>query len=192
MNLKKSKRTIKYIVIHCSATPEGRHHTAKDIDLWHKQRGFSKIGYNYVIQLNGTIELGRDVDKIPAHVEKFNEESIGICYIGGCEPHGQMRGNSMLTPLSPPPNPLQGRGNAMLIPLSFGEVSPRERSMWGVRKLGGAPKDTRTPEQKKSLLKLLKELKKLYPNAEILGHRDFPNVKKACPSFDAKEEYKNL
>lgn len=54
------------------------------------------------------------------------------------------------------------------------------------------PQDTRTPQQKASLLKLLKELKQKFPTATIQGHRDFPNVKKACPSFDAKNEYKNV
>jgi N-acetylmuramoyl-L-alanine amidase len=54
------------------------------------------------------------------------------------------------------------------------------------------PKDTRTPQQKESILKLLKELKKRYPKAIIQGHKDFPNVKKACPSFEAKTEYKNI
>lgn len=54
------------------------------------------------------------------------------------------------------------------------------------------PQDTRTPQQKASLLKLLKELKQKFPTAIIQGHRDFPNVKKACPSFDAKNEYKNV
>ena len=83
--IKKSKRGIKYLVIHCSATPEGRAHNAKDIDLWHRQRGFNEIGYNYVILLDGTIEQGRDVDKIPAHVEGHNKDSIGICYIGGVD-----------------------------------------------------------------------------------------------------------
>jgi N-acetylmuramoyl-L-alanine amidase len=56
----------------------------------------------------------------------------------------------------------------------------------------GVPKDTRTPQQKATLLKLLKEFKKSYPTAIIQGHRDFPNVHKACPSFDAKTEYKNV
>lgn len=56
----------------------------------------------------------------------------------------------------------------------------------------GVPKDTRTPEQKASLLKILKELKKKFPTAKIQGHRDFPKVAKACPSFDAKTEYANL
>jgi N-acetylmuramoyl-L-alanine amidase len=54
------------------------------------------------------------------------------------------------------------------------------------------PKDTRTPQQKESILKLLKELRKRYPKAIIQGHKDFPNVKKACPSFDAKKEYSTI
>ena len=54
------------------------------------------------------------------------------------------------------------------------------------------PKDTRTPQQKESILKLLKDLRKRYPKAIIQGHKDFPNVKKACPSFEAKKEYANI
>lgn len=56
----------------------------------------------------------------------------------------------------------------------------------------GAPKDTRTPAQKDALSLLLLQLKKQFPNAIIQGHRDFPNVRKACPSFNAKAEYSNL
>jgi N-acetylmuramoyl-L-alanine amidase len=56
----------------------------------------------------------------------------------------------------------------------------------------GNPKDTRTEAQKDSILKLLKDLKKRFPNAKIQGHRDFPKVAKACPSFDAKKEYANI
>lgn len=56
----------------------------------------------------------------------------------------------------------------------------------------GKPKDTRTPAQKESLLKKLKELKKQFPNALIQGHKDFPKVAKACPSFNAKTEYQSL
>ena len=48
----------------------------------------------------------------------------------------------------------------------------------------GKPADTRTPEQKKTLEELLYSLSLSYPNAEILGHRDLPGVRKACPSFD--------
>lgn len=56
--------------------------------------------------------------------------------------------------------------------------------------VGTAPKDTRTDAQKKALVDLLKELKKLYPNATIHGHREFSA--KACPCFDAKQEYANI
>jgi len=94
--------------------------------------------------LDGTIEQGRDVDKIPAHVEGHNSDSIGVCYIGGIDK-----------------NTLQ-------------------------------PKDTRTKAQKEALVKLLKELRELYPDAVIQGHRDFAGVKKACPCFNAKDEYKDI
>ena len=57
--------------------------------------------------------------------------------------------------------------------------------------LQGKPKDTRTFSQKTSILSLLKDLRKRYPNAIIQGHRDF-GAKKACPSFDAKTEYKHI
>jgi len=60
----------------------------------------------------------------------------------------------------------------------------------GVEKDGKTPKDTRTQEQKDALEYLLFFLKKLAPDAKIHGHRDF--APKACPSFDATEEYKHL
>lgn len=81
--LKKSKRTITEIIIHCSATPEGRDYTVDDIRRWHKDRGWSDIGYHYVIYRNGHIEPGRDVDIIGAHCVGHNTHSIGICYVGG-------------------------------------------------------------------------------------------------------------
>ncbi len=56
----------------------------------------------------------------------------------------------------------------------------------------GQDDDTRTEKQKIALLFVLKDLKKSYPKAIILGHRDFPNVHKSCPCFDAKKEYDNL
>lgn len=52
--------------------------------------------------------------------------------------------------------------------------------------------DTRTVYQKETLLIILKQLKKQFPKALIWGHRDFPNVHKCCPCFDAIPEYKNL
>lgn len=56
----------------------------------------------------------------------------------------------------------------------------------------GNPTDNRTCEQKITLLNYLHKWKKMFPNAKIQGHRDFPNVKKACPSFDAKKEYNGI
>jgi N-acetyl-anhydromuramyl-L-alanine amidase AmpD len=56
----------------------------------------------------------------------------------------------------------------------------------------GEPADTRTPQQKAALKHLLKDLRKRYPEARILGHRDLPNVSKACPCFDAETEYAAL
>ena len=56
----------------------------------------------------------------------------------------------------------------------------------------GTPADTRTPAQKHALVALLRSLKADYPDAQILGHRDLPWVKKACPCFDAIVEYRDL
>lgn len=76
-------RRIDKIIIHCSDTPYGVDFTAKDIDSWHRSRGFSSIGYHYVIRLDGTIELGRPLKEKGAHCYGHNFDSIGICYIGG-------------------------------------------------------------------------------------------------------------
>ena len=56
----------------------------------------------------------------------------------------------------------------------------------------GRDADTRTPEQKAALWFLLKDLKASYPQAKIVGHRDFPNVAKSCPLFDCQKEFAEL
>lgn len=76
-------RQIKQIIIHCSATPEGKNIGATTIRGWHKERGFTDIGYHYVIRLDGTIEQGRPIEQIGAHCQGHNRNSIGICYVGG-------------------------------------------------------------------------------------------------------------
>ena len=81
--LKKSTRTINEIIVHCSATPEGKDYTLDTIRQWHLQRGFSDIGYHYVIHPDGLVEEGRDVNSAGAHCSGHNSKSIGICYIGG-------------------------------------------------------------------------------------------------------------
>ena len=78
-------RTINKIIVHCSATQEGRDLDAAEINKWHLKRGWNGIGYHYVVLLDGTIEYGRSIYKQGAHVKGENEGSIGICYIGGVE-----------------------------------------------------------------------------------------------------------
>lgn len=135
-------RSINEIIVHCSATAEGKDFTVEQIRQWHLQRDFNDIGYHYVIYRDGSIHKGREESKIGAHCKGHNNHSIGVCYIGGCAADGK------------------------------------------------TPKDTRTNAQKKALLELLRELKKKYPKASIHSHKDYAN--KACPSFDATKEYKNL
>ena len=142
LNLSVNKRNIKEIIVHCSATPEGKDFTVADIKRWHLARGFSDIGYHYVIYRDGSIHTGRDESIIGAHCTGHNTNSIGVCYIGGCVSNGK------------------------------------------------TPKDTRTEAQKVSLLRLLRELKKKYPEAKVYPHYKF--AAKACPSFNAEEEYKNI
>lgn len=79
-------REINEIILHCSATPEGRAHDVADIRKWHVNgRGWSDIGYHYCILLDGSVEAGRPVAAQGAHVKGKNKTSIGVCYIGGCD-----------------------------------------------------------------------------------------------------------
>ena len=77
-------RDIEKIIIHCSATIEGKNVSASTIRRWHvKDRGWSDIGYHYVIAIDGEIVAGRPVHRQGAHTKGENSKSIGICYIGG-------------------------------------------------------------------------------------------------------------
>lgn len=135
-------REIKYIVIHCTATPQDT--TIQSIlNYWKNVLKWKHKGYHFIIEKNGNIEYIQSI-KIPSNgVRGHNYNSIHISYIGGIDTNGK-------------------------------------------------PKDTRTENQKKSLKLIIKLLKSLFPKSEILGHRDFQGVKKACPSFNAKKEYSQL
>jgi N-acetylmuramoyl-L-alanine amidase len=98
LNLKKSKRVITEIIVHCSATPEGRPVTTSEITAWHKQRGFATIGYHYVIYLDGTIHEGRNIDAVGAHCTNHNVNSVGVCYVGGCANDGKLTPKDTRTP----------------------------------------------------------------------------------------------
>ena len=87
-------RKISKIIIHCSATPEGKDFTVQQIRQWHttpkpKGNGWRDIGYHFVIYRDGSVHPGRPVEQIGAHTSGHNANSIGICYIGGCAPDGK-------------------------------------------------------------------------------------------------------
>ncbi|VEB25751.1 N-acetylmuramoyl-L-alanine amidase [Actinobacillus lignieresii] len=100
------------IVIHCSATANGNRlrtetqTAAERINDWHKQRGFKRtsvavkqfnshlahLGYHFVIDTDGTVETGRQVGEIGAHVQGHNSNSLGICLVGGIRADGKNHG----------------------------------------------------------------------------------------------------
>ncbi len=86
------------IVIHCTASREGQDVRASDIDKMHKERGFAMIGYNYVVDLDGTVEVGRPLSRDGAHCntagtsgKAYNKHSIGIVYVGGLDRNGKAK-----------------------------------------------------------------------------------------------------
>jgi N-acetylmuramoyl-L-alanine amidase len=94
--MRRQPSQIKQLIIHCAATPNGRHFTAEQIDQWHKERGFRRnpedignheprlkhIGYHYVIYVNGALANGRHELEIGAHCQGHNKDSVGVCLIG--------------------------------------------------------------------------------------------------------------
>lgn len=79
-------RKIDKIFIHCSATPEGRDIKMETIKSWHvKGRGWRDIGYHFVIELDGTLKVGRPMEQMGAGVKGHNANSIHVCYVGGID-----------------------------------------------------------------------------------------------------------
>ena len=135
-------RNIKYIAVHCTATPQT---TSIDsiMNFWKTNLGWKMPGYHFIIKPDGEVAKLLSVDKVSNGVRGFNSETINIAYIGGIDKNGK-------------------------------------------------PIDNRTDSKKDSLLNLLKIFKTRYPKAIVQGHRDLKKKKKACPSFDAKKEFKNI
>ena len=76
-------RTIKKLIVHCSASPDSMDVGTKEIRDWHVNgNGWSDIGYHWVIRRDGTIEAGRPEEKSGAHVKGHNSDSIGIVWVG--------------------------------------------------------------------------------------------------------------
>lgn len=86
--LTKRKKTTK-IIIHCSATKEGKAFSVESIHNMHLKNGWAGIGYNYYIDLNGNIWEGRPVDCVGSHTTNKNSISVGICYCGGLDKNGK-------------------------------------------------------------------------------------------------------
>lgn len=86
-------RKIDLIAIHCSATKSDQDCNAAIIDRWHRQRGFRKIGYHYVINRDGSVETGRKLDEVGAHIKGKNSNSIGIVLCGGLDKNGDPESN---------------------------------------------------------------------------------------------------
>ena len=145
---------IQRIVIHCTATPQGREVSVDEIRRWHLSpppvgHGWKHFGYHALVHLDGTISY---LQKLPTSIfmtsecvangaAGFNHTSIHVAYVGG---------------------------------LMVGSLKPF---------------DTRTYAQRIALSRLVQKLRDKYGNLPVVGHRDLPGVKKACPSFDAKKEY---
>lgn len=133
--IKHSSRRIDEIIVHCTATKEGKSVTVDTIRKWHKAKGWSDIGYHYVIYIDGSVHVGRDVNVSGAHCEGRNSHSIGVVYVGGLDTDNK------------------------------------------------TPKDTRTAEQKRSLINILRVLMDEYRLGltQVHCHNEYAN--KACPSF---------
>lgn len=131
-----NKAAVRFIAVHCAATPPDADVGVEDIRKWHKDKGWADVGYHYVIRRDGTLEAGRSMEYQGAHVQGHNHESIGICLVGGVNKANQPDANF-------------------------------------------------TAAQYASLESLILALLPRYPGAAVRGHRDFPGVTKACPSFDA-------
>lgn len=129
-------RAIKYIVIHCTATPVTA--TIEAIQkYWKEKLKWNNPGYHFIIKRNGEIIQLQKEEQIANGVKGFNENSIHISYIGGVDKEGK-------------------------------------------------PLDNRTRAQENAMFSKIVDLTEKYPGAIVKGHRDFPFVKKACPSFDVK------
>ena len=135
-------RTIKYLVVHCTATP----HSTKIESIeryWRENLKWANKGYHRCVKPNGEVVTLAPDEAVCNGVAGYNSVSLHVSYIGGINFHGD-------------------------------------------------PIDNRTQGQKDALSMVLHEWKAKYPNAKILGHRDFPKVAKACPSFNAVAEYAHI
>jgi N-acetyl-anhydromuramyl-L-alanine amidase AmpD len=130
--------SVRFLVLHCSATRVTQDYTAEQLEHDHKKRGFRTVGYHFYVRKDGTVTKHRGLLAVGAHCKPYNRCSIGICYEGGLDANGK-------------------------------------------------PADTRTLAQTEQLQLLFMRLHKIFPKAQICGHRDLPGTTpKECPCLDAQ------
>lgn len=153
---------LRYLVIHCTATPEGREVTSAEIRHWHcdpkpKGNGWKQVGYTDMFHLNGgcerLVDNNEDANVDPWEVTNgaagYNGISRHIVYVGGLE------------------------------------------NRPGVPYKDLKPKDTRTDAQMKAMEKYVKNFHRKHPEVRIVGHREL-NPSKDCPSFQVREWLRNI
>ena len=134
-----SADSVRFLVLHCSASRCNQDYSVEQLRRDHKARGFYDIGYHFYIRKDGTMTQHRKLLEVGAHARPYNRCSIGICYEGGLDEHGRAC-------------------------------------------------NTITPQQFERIQELLAVLKKLFPKAKIVGHRDLPGTTpKECPCCNASE-----
>lgn len=81
--------SVKFLVLHCSATRCNQDYSVEQLRRDHKSRGFYDVGYHFYIRKDGTMTQHRFLLEVGAHARPFNRCSIGICYEGGLNEHAQ-------------------------------------------------------------------------------------------------------
>ncbi len=130
---------LRFLTIHCAATPEGRDVKAATISEWDRAK-FGQTSYHHVVELDGNAVRTLRDNQRGAHTGGANTGNIGVCYVGGMD--RQMK----------------------------------------------TAKDTRTEAQRATLRRIVAEYRARFPDIVVRGHRDWPGVKKACPSFDVARD----
>lgn len=143
-------KQIKYLVIHCTATPEGKDITGAQLkDFFTRPvakggRGWTRPGYVDIIRPSGHID-----NLVPYDDDEYMEPREITNGVAG-----------------------------------FNSVARSFAYVGGLAKDGKTPKDTRTELQKEVMAQYIKQMLYVHPSIIIAGHRQFPKVNKACPSFD--------
>ncbi|MBS1444529.1 MAG: N-acetylmuramoyl-L-alanine amidase [Prevotella sp.] len=84
-----SPLSVRFLVIHCSATRADRNYTDKQLMRDHKKRGFRTVGYHFYVHKDGSITQFRKLLEVGSHARPYNRCSIGICYEGGLDDEGR-------------------------------------------------------------------------------------------------------